>query len=196
MENQKVIAMIIAALAAILVIIAGKSCSANVSNEKKTPSSGGEAAPQISICIGQHTAQNNNAADSENAPDVQDSPQDKPANPEIQYVTDLLGRVIGTEDPENVTPTYIEYHTDLLGRVDGSEAHLVTEGTTEAPTHIEYVTDLLGRVIGTEIATGEKEPATETTTKKNTHQQHPQTTTKGKDKEHGTAPSSIHITIN
>lgn len=196
MENQKIIAMIIAALAAILVIIAGKSCSANVSNEKKTPSSGGETASQISISIDQHTAQNNNAANGENAHDVQDAPQEQPTNPEIQYVTDLLGRVIGTEAPENVTKTYIEYHTDLLGRVVGSEAHPATEPTTEAPTHIEYVTDLLGRVIGTEIVTGEKEPATETTTKKNTHQQYPQTTTKGKDKEQGTAPSAIHITIN
>lgn len=166
MENQKVIAMIIAALAAILVIIAGKSCTANVNNEKKTPSSGGETAPQISISIVQHTAQNNNGVDSENASDDQDASQEQPTSPEIQYVTDLLGRVIGTEAPENVTHTYIEYHTDLLGRVVGSEAHPVTEGTTETPTHIEYVTDLLGRVVRTEIVTGEKETSAETATKK------------------------------
>lgn len=143
MENQKVIAMIIAALALILVIIAGKSCTANVNNEKKTPSSSGETAPQISISIVQHTAQNNNnTTDSENASDDQDVSSEKSTSPEIQYVTDLLGRVIGTE------------------------VHPVTEGTTETPTHIEYVTDLLGRVVRTEIVTGEEETSAETTMKK------------------------------
>lgn len=197
MGNQKIIAIVIAAMAAILVVIAGKSCTASVDNKEKTSSSGKASSSNAGVSIVQGTVQNNNGVNDESSNgDNQYISQEQPTGPEIQYVTDLLGRVIGTVAPENVTPTYIEYHTDLLGRVVGSEAHLVTEGTTETPTHVEYITDLLGRVIGTEIVTGEKEPATETTTKKNTHQQHPQTTTKGKDKEQGTAPSSIHITIN
>jgi hypothetical protein len=56
--------------------------------------------------------------------------------------------------PEDVTHTEIEYVTDLLGRVVRTEVHVVTPTTTEPPTHIEYITDLLGRVIGTEYAEG------------------------------------------
>lgn len=194
MENQKIIAIMIAALAAILVIVAGKSCTANVDSKKRTASSG-KASSNVSVSIVQGTVQNNNGVSNDSSySDIQNVPQEYPTQPEIQYVTDLLGRVIGTVAPEDITHVYIEYHTDLLGRVVGSEAHLVTEGTTETPTHVEYVTDLLGRVIGTEIVTGEKEPDTEPTTNK---KERPKPTAgKNKNEGNGSAPSSIHIVIN
>lgn len=167
MENQKIIAIVIAALAAILVVIAGKSCTASVDNKEKTSSSGKASPSNAGVSIVQGTVQNNNGVNDESSNgDNQYISQEQPTGPEIQYVTDLLGRVIGTAAPEDITHVYIEYYTDLLGRVVGSEAHLVTEGATETPTHIEYVTDLLGRVVRTEIVTGEKETSAETTTKK------------------------------
>ncbi|MBE6858633.1 MAG: hypothetical protein E7498_04260 [Ruminococcus sp.] len=153
MENQKGIAIIIAFFAGVLVVIAGKSCSASL--EDKTQSSPSSGKQQMSISIGiagdSHRPVNNNSNTDKN---TQVQTTEYYSNPDVQYVTDLLGRVIGTVAPEDVTHTEIEYVTDLLGRVVKTEVHVVTPTTTEPPTHIEYITDLLGRVIGTEYAEG------------------------------------------
>lgn len=154
MENQKIIAMVIAVIAGILVVLAGKSCSASLEGGTQSSASSGKQQMSISISIaGDSYRPVNNNSNSDKGTQIQTT--EIYSNPDVQYVTDLLGRVIGTVAPEDVTHTEIEYVTDLLGRVVKTEVHAVTPTTTEPPTHIEYITDLLGRVIGTEYAEGE-----------------------------------------
>lgn len=184
MENQKSIAMIIAAIAGILVVVAGKSCASDLESGKNSSSSPEKQQVNISISTDLSiNAGNNSNADS----DVQPQATELYTDPDVQYVTDLLGRVIGTVAPEDVTHTEIEYVTDLLGRVVRTEVHIVDPSTTEAPTHIEYVTDLLGRVVGTEYVDGPA-PSTEAPSERPT-----QTTTRYVPK--GTVPGTIYITI-
>ncbi len=201
LENQKIIAMVIALFAALLVIIAGRSCTASIENanrKNKTTSSA--------------TLSENNNTSSEitNAP-VNDtvagdeSSDEQSPSPQIEYVTDILGRVIGTKPAEPTAPqpvTEIEYATDTLGRVVGTK---YVEVTTEAPTMIEYVTDILGRVTATEYVTipqGEapQQTTSQTTSKKSVLEQyeedHPSKTQPADEEQPGSeTPGTLHITI-
>ena len=159
-QNQRGIAIIIAMFAAILVMLAGKSCtsknSSNNSNSSKSVSYSEKGVDSVQI-ITKH-----------NGGGVYEytvTAESQSTGTKIEYVTDMLGRVIGTveatsgEVPE--PETQIEYVTDILGRVLDTVIVTVELTTQTTEPQIEYVTDILGRVIGTAEA-GSSDPENQT----------------------------------
>jgi len=176
MDNQKGIAIIIAMFAAILVMLAGKSCADNMNKNRNTRSGGKAASSAVNNLV---TSQNGTTANGSGVYEYTVTAESNVQVNGIEYVTDILGRVIGTVEPTSGQMT-----------------------ETTAEPQVEYVTDILGRVVSV------IEPETvETTSEKTTYNnildeyrsQHPELTkpTKEKDieEEHYTAPSSLYINI-
>ena len=178
MDNRKGIAIILAMFSAILVMLAGKSCAdgMNKNREKgaKKPSAGNSVSvdyQEQTLTVAKGVREYTVTADSTMYTD------------NVEYITDILGRVIGTVEPSSAD---------------------VTEGSTEP--EIQYITDILGRVV--DVIEPDTQPSTEDPTATTEHknpleeyrEKHPEMTkpTKEKDieEEHYTAPSSLYITIN
>lgn len=111
MERNKIVALVCAAIAALLVIMAGKSCTESIreaneksraKNNKPTISFSGD----LSVSVNEGT-----------------SPEE-----EVDRVTDIFGRVVTTVTvseeysiTETTTEPVIEYVTDVFGNVIGTE---------------------------------------------------------------------------
>lgn len=174
MENQKGIAIVLAMFAALLVMLAGKSCTDNINKKNKNNSS---TAGSFNV-----TAKNNTLTQNNGINEYTITGSSETTTESIEYITDILGRVIGTVAPTSTEPT---------------------ESTTEP--QVEYVTDILGRVVSIiepETVTT-TEAATEATKKINPLEEyleeHPNPTVSGNKKdidgEDYTVPSSLYITI-
>lgn len=179
MENRRVIAIFIAMLAAFLVILAGRSCAMNIDNTNKKSSkskavtnnrltsdtsaseiTAGKTTgnnPGNTFTFG-NTTQTDTAEDGtdETAGDGTDSETTKLTDAAgVEYVTDILGRVVETipvQETDTTEPTtHVEkqYVTDILGRVVEENETVVSETEPAGDPHIEYVTDILGRVVST-----------------------------------------------
>lgn len=179
MENRRVIAIFIAMLAAFLVILAGRSCAMNIDNTNKksnkskavtnnrltSDTSASEITagkttgnnPGNTFTFG-NTTQTDTAEDGtdETAGDGTDSETTKLTDAAgVEYVTDILGRVVETipvQETDTTEPTtHVEkqYVTDILGRVVEENETVVSETEPAGDPHIEYVTDILGRVVST-----------------------------------------------
>ncbi|MBR4628104.1 MAG: hypothetical protein IKO47_10475 [Ruminococcus sp.] len=129
MGERKSAAIVIAALAAVLVMLAGRGCAESIKRGQKnnTP-----ANTTISNHAVQTDAETRNVTAPATVPGA--------VHPGVEYVTDILGRVIGTventtEVTEPVTEAQPEYVTDILGRVvKVIEPTTVPVQTTEKPT--------------------------------------------------------------
>ncbi|WP_298527317.1 hypothetical protein [uncultured Ruminococcus sp.] len=179
MENRRVIAIFIAMLAAFLVILAGRSCAMNIDNTNKksnkskavtnnrltSDTSASEITagkttgnnPGNTFTFG-NTTQTDTAEDGtdETAGDGTDSETTKLTDAAgVEYVTDILGRVVETipaQETDTTEPTtHVEkqYVTDILGRVVEENETVISETEPAGDPHIEYVTDILGRVVST-----------------------------------------------
>lgn len=179
MENRRVIAIFIAMLAAFLVILAGRSCAMNIDNTNKksnkskavtnnrltSDTSASEITagkttgnnPGNTFTFG-NTTQTDTAEDGtdETAGDGTDSETTKLTDAAgVEYVTDILGRVVETipaQETDTTEPTtHVEkqYVTDILGRVVEENETVVSKTEPAGDPHIEYVTDILGRVVST-----------------------------------------------
>lgn len=204
-QNQRGIAIIIAMFAAILVMLAGKSCTSNNSSDNSKSSKSVSYSEKSAGSI--QTATNNSGG---GVYEYTVTAESQSTGTKIEYVTDMLGRVIGTveatsgevSEPE----TQIEYVTDILGRVLDTVIVTVEPTTQTTEPQIEYVTDILGRVIGTVAPENDhtedqeaSEDNTAPTQPKNPLEEYweksSQNAENGNDDEHYTVPSTIHITI-
>ncbi len=180
MENRRVIAIFIAMLAAFLVILAGRSCAMNIDNtNKKSNKSKAVTNNRLTsdtsaseITAGKTTGNNpgntftfgnttptdtdEEGTVTETAGDGTDSETTKLTDAAgVEYVTDILGRVVETipaQETDTTEPTtHVEkqYVTDILGRVVEENENVVSETEPAGDPHIEYVTDILGRVVST-----------------------------------------------
>jgi len=195
MDNRKSIAIVLAFVAAVLVMLAGKSCAESI-HKSNTKNSGGNNNYTADVSVTTGTKSQTVTYDLEQE-DV----------PQVEYVTDILGRVIETVPQTQTAPPEtdppVEYITDILGRVEGTVGH-------EKQNHTEYVTDILGRVVGVEehttpAAEGDTQPVTqeELNPLEKYYKEHPEeapTAAKKVKRQDGgqteTAPSEIHIKIN
>jgi len=197
MGERKSAAIIIAMFAAVLVMLAGKSCAENMKQERQKNASVNNTAASTPS---QATYADVTRSNSVTVPV-------EPTQPQVEYVTDILGRVIGTvENNSNsgsVTVSEIEYVTDILGRVIGTVENKteVTQSATVPAT--EYVTDILGRVV--KVIENTTEPVQTTTVKKENknplqeyqeqHSTAPVTRDHDIDEQGYTAPSTLQISI-
>lgn len=172
MGERRSAAIIIAALAAVLVMLAGRSCAENMKRSREDEAARRSATNTVA------TGRNDVAPTSPAG--TQTYTVTNPQQPGVEYVTDILGRIIGTIE-----------NTDSA-----------TEPDSEP--QVEYVTDILGRVI--RVIEPETVPVTEdptaATVKKNPleeYQEKYSTSPPKRDSdiesEHYTAPSTLQITI-
>lgn len=201
MDNRKSIALVIAFIAAVLVMLAGKSCAESITKSNSSSSTKSE----FSIAAETGTASPEKKSGQAVTYEVTQG-----NSPNVEYVTDILGRVIETVPvPETDPPTTeppVEYITDILGRVQG------TVGRERDPeqSYTEYVTDILGRVVDTvehkaTTTADENEPVETTTEEKlnplekywreNPPEEPERGGQSGNSGQRETAPSEIHIKI-
>ena len=177
MDNHKGIAIVLAMFAALLVMLAGKSCTDNMNNKNNKKSNSAPTGGSFSV-----TAQNNTLNQQNGVNEYTITGSSEVTTESIEYITDILGRVVGTVAQSSTEPT---------------------EATTEP--QVEYVTDILGRVVSiiepeTVITTEDPTAVTEYKNPLEEYlEEHPNPTVSGKDKdidgEHYTVPSSLYITI-
>lgn len=171
MGERKSAAIIIAMFAAILVMLAGKSCSENMKRERQKNN-----APVNTLAS---RPSQENYAETTRSNAVVTVLATEPGQSQIEYITDILGRVVGT----------VEHSTEA------------TE-TTTVP-QVEYVTDILGRVVKViEPTTEAVETTTESDVMKNPlaeyweqHSTAPATRDQDIEEQHYKAPSTLQITI-
>lgn len=170
MGERKYAAIIVAMFAAVLVMLAGKSCAENMKNERRNGTASYKSAERSSQTdLAVTTSPHGQAT----------FPATESVQSQVEYVTDILGRVIGT----------VEHTTEAAE-------------TTTVP-QVEYVTDILGRVIKTiEPTTEVPETTAAVTEKKNPlqvyqeqHSTAPVTRDRDIEEQHYTVPSTLHITI-
>ena len=171
MENRRITAIFLAFIAALLVMFAAKSCNDaskkkaggnKVNNNQKSPT-------YASISFSKSGDTADVTADTQVYEVTRAQEED-----DVEYITDLLGRVIGTSTLPPVS-------------------------TTEPPTEpqVEYVTDLLGRVIEViepttlPVTTAEETIPPSMDAMEKYWFEHP-STTKAEEYE---LPTAIHITI-
>ena len=189
MENQRLAAIFIAMIAALLVILAGRSCARSIENANTETTNG--------YSISKNTVGSDDNTGGKNSDGDATYETVSFTNNGIEYVTDILGRVVGTnivtEDTSDTsqefeTETGKEYVTDMLGRV-------VEE---------KDVIDILGRVVETKyVDENNDEVTTQASSKKNPleeyrekHSEYYKPTESDKaEKEPQSVPSTIHIKI-
>jgi len=203
LENQRLAAIFIAMIAALLVILAGRSCARSIENANKETTNG--------YSISKNTVGSDDNTGGKKSDGDATYETASFTNNGIEYVTDILGRVVGTnivtEDTsqEFETETGKEYVTDMLGRVVEEKDVIVTVPAGAKPDpHVEYVTDILGRVVETKyVDENNDEVTTQASSKKNPleeyrekHSEYYKPTESDKtEKEPLSAPSTIHIKI-
>lgn len=208
LENQRIVAIFIAVIAAMLVILAGRSCATSIDNTNKKGAKSSKASynsfTSNSVVPGNSTG--SDIHESKENPEYTTS-----ASAGVEYVTDILGRVIETVtvaqetgNNEALTDVSKEYSTDILGRVIEEKEVIVTAAEPAGQPRIEYTTDILGRVVSTKYV---DENGQEVTTQLSSglnpldeyREKHPEyyKTTEGSDSDKGSEkPSStIHIQI-
>ncbi|MBQ8960503.1 MAG: hypothetical protein IJ071_04705 [Ruminococcus sp.] len=120
MDMDKMLAIVLAIVAAFLVMWAGKSCAEDIASKQK----GSGREPSISFqgatggpVVNDNGYLNDAQIAGDSSQDLNDAPVDGQDQPDIEYVTDLLGRVESTIVKETLPPD------------EGEAAPKATEGT-------------------------------------------------------------------
>ncbi|MDE6102398.1 MAG: hypothetical protein K2F73_05425 [Ruminococcus sp.] len=130
MDKHRQIAFIVAFIIAMVIMMIGKSCtdSAIKKQNKTVKSSTSQSVPDYS---NNNYNNNYNNAPQQNNNQVQTEAVQQVTEPQVEYVTNMLGEVIGTAEP---TTTAVQLETDENGEY--SETPVIQE-TTQGKSILE-----------------------------------------------------------